>query len=87
MYSPMLVSRILFACYVVDGKIVIAGGFNSELKSATKAEMYDPEMDIWISLPDIHHSHDPNCTGLMIGGKMHIVYRECPQCKFLTVWN
>ncbi|XP_038900158.1 F-box/kelch-repeat protein SKIP30-like [Benincasa hispida] len=74
MRAPMLVPRAMFACCVVDGKIVVAGGFTSISKSTSKAEMYDSEKDIWIPLPDLPHTHDSTCIGLVIGGKMHIVY-------------
>lgn len=75
MRAPMLVSRAMFACCVVDGKIVVAGGFTSISKSTSKAEMYDSEKDVWIPLPDLLHTHDSACSGLVIGGKMHIVYK------------
>lgn len=74
--APMLVSRVMFACCVVDGKIVVAGGLTGPSNPTIKAEMYDPEMDIWTPLPDIHNTHDSICTGLMIGGEMHIVYKR-----------
>lgn len=74
MRAPMLVPRSMFACCVVDGKIVVAGGFTSLSKSTSQAEMYDIEKDVWIPLPDLLHTRDSTCIGLMIGGKMHIMY-------------
>lgn len=71
---PMLESRLMFACCVVDGKIIVAGGFTSKSKSTSKAEMYDSEKDVWIPLPDLLHTYHSTCIGLVIGGKMHVIY-------------
>ncbi|KAL4038679.1 hypothetical protein IC575_002302 [Cucumis melo] len=74
MRAPMLVPRAMFACCVVDGKIIVAGGFTSKSKSTSKAEMYDSEKDVWTLLPDLLQTHDSTCNGWVIRGKMHIVY-------------
>ncbi|KAL8232858.1 hypothetical protein R6Q57_002636 [Mikania cordata] len=73
--APMIVPRAMFACCVVNGKIVVAGGFTTCRKSISKAEIYDPETDVWVSIPDLHHTHNSACTGLVIGGELHVVHK------------
>ncbi|XP_023534715.1 F-box/kelch-repeat protein SKIP30-like [Cucurbita pepo subsp. pepo] len=73
--ASMLVPRAMFACCVLDGKIVVAGGFTSCRKSISQAEMYDPDKDAWIPLPDLHHTHHSACTGVVIGGKLHVLHK------------
>lgn len=74
-HSPMLVPRSMFACCVLDGKIVVAGGFTSCRKSISLAEIYDPEKDVWIPMPDLHRTHNSACTGVVIGGKLHVLHK------------
>ncbi|KAF2325221.1 hypothetical protein GH714_025403 [Hevea brasiliensis] len=50
-------------------------GFTSCRKSISQAEMYDPEKDVWIPIPDLHRSHNSACSGLVIGGKVHILHK------------
>ncbi|KAI4301233.1 hypothetical protein L6164_034529 [Bauhinia variegata] len=71
----MLVPRAMFACCVLNGKIVVAGGFTNCRKSISQAEMYDPEKDVWIPMPDLHRSHNTACSGLVIGGKVHVLHK------------
>ncbi|KAG6606420.1 F-box/kelch-repeat protein SKIP30, partial [Cucurbita argyrosperma subsp. argyrosperma] len=73
--ASMLVPRAMFACCVLDGNIVVAGGFTSCRKSISQAEMYDPDKDAWIPLPDLHHTHHSACTGVVIGGKLHVLHK------------
>lgn len=73
--APMLVRRAMFACCVLDGKIVVAGGFTNCRKSISEAEIYDPEKDTWEPLPDLHHSHNSACSGLVIGGKVYVLHK------------
>ncbi|CAA3028426.1 F-box/kelch-repeat protein SKIP30-like [Olea europaea var. sylvestris] len=73
--APMIVPRAMFACCVVDGKIIVAGGFTNCRKSISKAEVYDPDKDVWVSIPDLHHTHDSACTGVVIGGKVHVLHK------------
>ncbi|XP_022146023.1 F-box/kelch-repeat protein SKIP30 [Momordica charantia] len=73
--APMLVARAMFACCVLGGKIVVAGGFTSCRKSISQAEVYDPDKDVWIPLPDLHHTHNSACTGAVIGGKLHVLHK------------
>lgn len=73
--APMIVPRAMFACCVLDGKIVVAGGFTSCRKSISKAEIYDPEKDAWVSMPDLHHTHNSACSGVVIGGKVHVLHK------------
>ncbi|KAF2314853.1 hypothetical protein GH714_036933 [Hevea brasiliensis] len=37
--------------------------------------MYDPEKDVWISIPDLHRSHNSACSGVVIGGKVHVLHK------------
>lgn len=73
--ASMHVPRSMFACCVLDGKIVVAGGFSSCRKSICQAEIYDLEKDTWVMLPDLHHSHNSVCTGVVIDGKMHVLHK------------
>ncbi|KAI7990601.1 F-box/kelch-repeat protein SKIP30 [Camellia lanceoleosa] len=56
-------------------KIVVAGGFTSCQKSISKAEIYDPEKDVWVSIPDLHHTHNTACSGVVIEGKVHVLHK------------
>lgn len=73
--APMIVPRAMFACCVLDGKIIVAGGFTNCRKSISKAEIYDPEKDSWFSIPDLHHTHNSTCTGVVIDDKVHILHK------------
>ncbi|XP_073051599.1 F-box/kelch-repeat protein SKIP30-like [Primulina eburnea] len=73
--AAMTVPRVMFACCELDGKIIVAGGFTNSRKSISKAEIYDPEKDEWVPIPDLHHTHNSACTGVVIGGKVHILHK------------
>nr|XP_043636256.1 F-box/kelch-repeat protein SKIP30-like isoform X2 [Erigeron canadensis] len=73
--APMIVPRIMFACCVLDGKILVAGGFTTSWQSISKAEIYDPEKDVWVSIPDLQRTHRSACSGLVIGGEVHVVHK------------
>ncbi|CAH1431787.1 unnamed protein product [Lactuca virosa] len=73
--ASMIVPRAMFACCVLDGKIVVAGGFTTCRKSISMAEIYNPEKDVWVSIPDLHHTHNSACSGLVIDGQMHVVHK------------
>ncbi|KAF8401723.1 hypothetical protein HHK36_012669 [Tetracentron sinense] len=73
--ASMLVPRAMFAACVLGGKIVVAGGFTSCRKSISKAEIYDPEKDVWVPIPDLHHTHNSACSGVVIGGKVHVLHK------------
>lgn len=73
--ASMLVPRAMFACCVLQGKIVVAGGFTTCRKSISGAEMYDPENDVWTSIPDLHQTHNSACSGLVVNGKVHVLHK------------
>ncbi|KAI3678899.1 hypothetical protein L6452_38203 [Arctium lappa] len=73
--AAMIVPRAMFACCVLNGKILVAGGFTTCRKSISKAEIYDPEKDVWVPIPDLHHTHNSACSGLVIGGEVHVVHK------------
>lgn len=79
----MLVPRSMFACCVWDGKIVVAGGFTSCRKSILKAEIYDPTKDLWMSIPDLYHTHNSACSGVVIGGKVHVLHKGLSTVQIL----
>lgn len=81
--APMLVPRSMFACCVLDGKIVVAGGFTSCRKSISQAEIYDPEKDVWISMPDLHRTHNSACSGVVINGKVHVLHKGLTTVQIL----
>ncbi|KAK6239182.1 hypothetical protein QUC31_004651 [Theobroma cacao] len=73
--ASMILPRAMFACCVLKGKVIVAGGFTSCRKSISQAEMYDPEKDVWIPIPDLHRTHNSACSGLVIGGKVHVLHK------------
>ncbi|XP_055813244.1 F-box/kelch-repeat protein SKIP30 isoform X1 [Solanum dulcamara] len=73
--ASMIVPRAMFACCVFDGKIVVAGGFTNCRKSISRAEIYDPEKNVWDPIPDLHHTHNTACSGVVIGGKVHVLHK------------
>ena len=79
----MLVPRSMFACCVMNGKIVVAGGFTSCRKSISQAEIYDPEKDVWIPMPDLHRTHNSACSGVVIGGKVHVLHKDMSTVQVL----
>ncbi|XP_010932777.1 F-box/kelch-repeat protein SKIP30 [Elaeis guineensis] len=81
--APMLVHRAMFACCALNGKIVVAGGFTNCRKSISKAEIYDPEADVWEPLPDLRHTHTSTCSGVVIGGKMHVLHKGLSTVQIL----
>ena len=81
--APMLVPRSMFACCVLDGKIVVAGGFTSCRKSISQAEVYDPEKDVWVSIPDLHRTHNSACSGVVIDGKVHVLHKGLTTVQIL----
>jgi len=81
--APMLVPRSMFACCLLDGKIVVAGGFTSCRKSISQAEMYDPEKDVWIPIPDLHRTHNSACSGVVMGGKVHVLHKGLSTAQVL----
>ena len=81
--APMLVPRAMFACCVLDGKIVVAGGFTSCRKSISQAEIYDPEKDAWVSIPDLHRTHNSACSGIVLDGKVHVLHKGLTTVQIL----
>lgn len=73
--ASMLVPRAMFACCVLNGNIVVAGGFTSCRKSISQAEMYDTAKDEWIQMPDLHRTHNSACSGVVIEGKVHVLHK------------
>ncbi|XP_044486191.1 F-box/kelch-repeat protein SKIP30-like [Mangifera indica] len=81
--ASMLVPRAMFACCALNGKIVVAGGFTSCRKSISQAEIYDPDKDIWLQIPDLHRTHNSACTGLVLEGKMHVLHKGLSKVQIL----
>ncbi|KAJ1434775.1 Kelch-type beta propeller [Sesbania bispinosa] len=72
--APLRVARYDFACTVCDNKIYVAGG-KSTLASArgiSSAELYDPDLDTWSPLPNLHILRY-KCMGVTWQGKVYIV--------------
>ncbi|TYI55399.1 hypothetical protein E1A91_D11G138900v1 [Gossypium mustelinum] len=82
-HASMILPRAMFACCVLEGKIIVAGGFTSCRKSISQAEMYDHEKDVWIPIPDLHCTHNSACTGLVIGGKVHVLHKGLSKVQVL----
>ncbi|PIA31721.1 hypothetical protein AQUCO_04900187v1 [Aquilegia coerulea] len=81
--ASMLVPRARFACCVLDGKIIVAGGFTNFRKSISKAEIYDPEKDVWVPLQDLLLTHNSACSGVVIGGKVHVLHKGLSTVQLL----
>lgn len=81
--ASMIMPRAMFACCALDGKIIVAGGFTSCRKSISKAEIYDPETNVWVSIPDLHHTHNTACSGVVIAGKVHVLHKGLSTVQIL----
>ncbi|KAK1325209.1 F-box/kelch-repeat protein SKIP30 [Acorus calamus] len=81
--APMLFRRAMFACCALDGKIVVTGGFTTPRESILKSEIYDPEKDVWEPLPDLNHTDDSACSGVVIGSKMHVFHKRLSLVQIL----
>ncbi|KAL4558753.1 hypothetical protein LXL04_036955 [Taraxacum kok-saghyz] len=73
--AAMVVPRAMFACCVVNGKILVAGGFTTCRKSIARSELYDPETDTWAPIPDLNYTHNSACSGVVLGGEVHVVHK------------
>ncbi|GJZ55415.1 F-box/kelch-repeat protein SKIP30 [Tanacetum coccineum] len=71
--APMTVPRARFAWCVWNGKILVAGGYTAPWKSTLKAEIYDPDTDMWDPIPDLDQTHNSTCTGFVVDGAVHVV--------------
>ncbi|XP_059663873.1 uncharacterized protein LOC132309598 [Cornus florida] len=72
--APLGVARFDFACTVSSDKIYVAGG-QSLLRCArgiSSAEVYDPALDEWRSLPSMNTLRY-KCVGVTWQGKVHVV--------------
>ncbi|KAK7412296.1 hypothetical protein VNO78_03749 [Psophocarpus tetragonolobus] len=72
--APLGVARYDFACTICDNKIYVAGG-KSMLACArgiSSAEVYDPDLDTWTPLPNLHILRY-KCIGVTWQGKVYIV--------------
>lgn len=72
--APMGTPRCDFACTVCENKIYVAGGKSSAVcaRGVPSAEVYDPELDVWIPLPNMSTLRY-KCAGLTWQGKIHVV--------------
>ncbi|KAF5948373.1 hypothetical protein HYC85_014330 [Camellia sinensis] len=88
--APLGTARFDFACTVTGGKIYVAGG-QSTLGSArgiSSAEVYDPALDEWKSLPNMSTLRY-KCVGVTWQGKIHVVggFAERGGCDRLGPYN
>ncbi|KAI6703827.1 hypothetical protein NL676_012963 [Syzygium grande] len=63
-----------FACTVCDNKIYVAGGqsTSSSARGIPSAEVYDPTLDQWSSLPSMSTSRY-KCVGVTWNGTVHVI--------------
>ncbi|KAK1399063.1 F-box/kelch-repeat protein SKIP30 [Heracleum sosnowskyi] len=91
--APMIMARAKFACGVLDGKIIVAGGFSNSFhrRPIGQAEIYDPKTNGWIPLPDLPLTHNAPCYGVVVREKMHVVHKELSTVQILDngtqVWT
>ncbi|GAA0182472.1 non-motor actin binding protein [Lithospermum erythrorhizon] len=81
--APMIVPRSMFACCILDGKVIVAGGFTNCRKSISQAEVYDPEKDTWVSISDLHYTHNSASSGVVIEGKVHVLHKGLSSVQVL----
>ncbi|KAF7840245.1 influenza virus NS1A-binding protein-like protein A-like [Senna tora] len=86
--APLGVARYDFACTVCEDKIYVAGG-KSTLASAqgiSAAEVYDPSVDRWTPLPNLHILRY-KCVGVTWQGKVYVIggFAEREDCDKTVV--
>ncbi|CBI28712.3 unnamed protein product, partial [Vitis vinifera] len=52
-------------------------------KSISQAEIYDPEKDAWVSIPDLHRTHNSACSGVVLDGKVHVLHKGLTTVQIL----
>lgn len=72
--APMKTARCDFACTVSNDKIFVAGGQSTvgSAKGISSAEVYDPALDEWKSLPNMSTIRY-KCVGVTWLGKIYVV--------------
>ncbi|KAJ7296810.1 hypothetical protein O6H91_01G074200 [Diphasiastrum complanatum] len=77
--ASMPVAKKKFACCVVEGKIVVAGGMvadvggSSSLKPSACVQIYDPEEDSWSYGAELR-AGEGAVWGVMLQRKMHVMH-------------
>ncbi|GAB4830404.1 hypothetical protein Ancab_020041 [Ancistrocladus abbreviatus] len=64
-------------------EIVVAGGFTNNCKSIAQSKIYDPEMDVWVSILGLPYTHNSACVGVVIKGKMRVVHEGLSMVQVL----
>ncbi|KAL1816696.1 hypothetical protein ACET3Z_019270 [Daucus carota] len=92
--EPMIKARANFACGVLDGMIIVAGGLSTATlhwRPIKQVEMYDPTKDVWIQLPDLLYANNAPCYGVVVRRKLHVVHRQLSAMQVLDketrVWT
>lgn len=91
--APMIMARAKFSCGVLNGKIIVAGGFSNSFhrRPIKESEMYDPNNNGWIPLPDLPLTHNAPCYGVVVREKMHVVHKGLATVQILDnkaqVWT
>ncbi|KAL3688693.1 hypothetical protein R1sor_015002 [Riccia sorocarpa] len=73
--ANMLTARSQFACCVLKGRIVVAGGFTNTRKSLPLTEIYKPSEDKWEPLAELDQVPNAACSGIVLEGKVHVVHK------------
>ncbi|KAH7443360.1 hypothetical protein KP509_02G031000 [Ceratopteris richardii] len=76
--APMLMARAQFACCVLDGCIVVAGGFTHTRQFIATAEIYDPHENTWKSIANLCQTMNSPCSGAVLEGKVYVIHKEVP---------
>lgn len=93
--APLGVARCDFACTISDNKIYVAGGktfvaggktFLECARGIPFAEVYDPELDKWIHLPNMSTMRY-KCVGVTWQNKIYIVGGFAEQGSLHTSGN
>ncbi|BBN10504.1 hypothetical protein MPTK1_5g04070 [Marchantia polymorpha subsp. ruderalis] len=68
----MITARASFACGVIDGKVYVAGGHSDVSCALSNAEVYDPELNVWEAVQDMHGPRSC-CTVAIWDKNMYVI--------------
>eukprot|EP00957_Ditylum_brightwellii_P034540 2618868-Ditylum_brightwellii.AAC.1 len=60
------------AAAVLNGKIIVVGGWDRNLTKQSSAEEYDPTRGVWSSIPPMHTKRY-NCAAAVLDGQLYVV--------------
>ena len=85
--TPMLMAREEHtATLLSDGRVLVAGGFNSLNGALTNAEIYNPNTQTWSPIPGMHTARYEHTATLLTNGQVLIAaaLQEAPVANCST---